>query len=95
MADKTYTVEEFKLACISDDVLTDVQVQVLMQNVMLNSEEDVEEFVGILFKYRPALAKRFFSRPVMNSNNPSGIRYCPECGINATRGTQKFCYGCR
>lgn len=56
------SVEQFKLACISDDVLTDEQVWVLMQRVVLNSKEDVREFSAILHKYRPNLEKRFFSK---------------------------------
>lgn len=55
---KTLTVEEFKLACIFDDILTDEQVEVLMKMVVLNSEEEVLEFCAILHKYRPALEKK-------------------------------------
>lgn len=61
-SDRVLSVEQFKLACISDDVLTDEQVEVLMRNVVLASEEDVREFVAILHKYRPNLEKRFFNR---------------------------------
>ena len=57
---KELSVEQFKLACISDNVLTDSQVWVLMQNVVLTSEEDVQEFAMILHTYRPNLERRFF-----------------------------------
>ena len=56
---KELSVENFKLACISDDVLTDDQVWMLMQSVVLTSEEDVRELAGILHKYRPNLERRF------------------------------------
>jgi len=59
-AGKGLTVEQFKLACISDEKLTDNQVWVLMQNVQLGSEEDVREFAAVLHKYRPNLERRFF-----------------------------------
>ena len=54
------SVEQLKLVCISDNVLTDSQVWVLMQNVVLTSEEDVREFAMILHTYRPNLERRFF-----------------------------------
>lgn len=54
------TVEQFKLACVMDDKFTDDQVWVLMQSVVLGSEEDVREFATILHKYRPALERRLF-----------------------------------
>lgn len=56
---KLSSIEEFKLACISDDVLTDEQVWVLMQKVVLGSEGDVREFAEILHRYRPNLERRF------------------------------------
>lgn len=56
---KTLTLEEFKLACISDEELTDEQVNVLMKMVVLESEEEVLEFFAILHKHRPALEKKF------------------------------------
>ena len=65
-ADKKLSVEQFKLACISDNVLTDEQVWVLMQDVVLNSEDDVREFAAILHKYRPILEKRFFPKLTVN-----------------------------
>ncbi|MDP3792580.1 MAG: hypothetical protein Q8Q89_02515 [bacterium] len=57
---KELSVEQFKLACVSDDTFTDDQVWVLMQSVVLTSEEDVREFAAILHKYRPNLERRFF-----------------------------------
>lgn len=54
------SVEQFKLACVSDDVLTDEQVVVLTQTVALESESDVLEFEAVLQKYRPNLVRRFF-----------------------------------
>src|SRR3989344_7093179 len=60
MSSANLTVEQFKLACISDDKFTDEQVWALMQNVVLGSEDDVLEFAAILNKYRPNLERRFF-----------------------------------
>ena len=54
------SVEQFKLACVSDDVLTDDQVMVLARRVVLNSEDDVREFAVVVNKYRPNLERRFF-----------------------------------
>lgn len=54
------TVEQFKLACVSDDVLTDEQVMVLAKKVVLSSEDDVREFATVVQKYRPNLERRFF-----------------------------------
>ena len=66
---KELSVEQFKLACISDDVLTDSQVWILMQNVVLTSEEDVREFAMILHKYRPSLERRFFPNTPWNKDD--------------------------
>lgn len=57
---KKLSVEQFKLACVSDDVLTDEQVMVLTRTVVLESEDDVLEFEAVLQKYRPNLVRRFF-----------------------------------
>lgn len=54
------SVEQFKLACISDDVLTDEQVQILAEHVVIDSEDEVREFVAVIQKYRPNLVKQFF-----------------------------------
>ena len=83
---KELSVEQFKLACISDDVLTDSQVWVLMQNVVLTSEEDVREFAMILHKYRPNLERRFFP------NKPWGkddiLKMWPQA-VGELRGFQR------
>ncbi|MBI4119819.1 MAG: hypothetical protein HY456_03175 [Parcubacteria group bacterium] len=55
----TFTLEQFKLACISDEEFTDEQVKVLSDKVVLQSEEEVVEFLAILNKYRPELLKKF------------------------------------
>ena len=54
------TVEQFKLACISDTEINDAKVEILMHKVVLESESDVVEFCAILRKYRPCLEKKFF-----------------------------------
>ena len=54
------SVEQFKLACVSDDVLTDDQVMVLARRVVMNSEDDVREFTAVVHKYRPNLEMKFF-----------------------------------
>lgn len=57
---KQRSVEQFKLACVSYDVLTDEQVMVLAQRVVIRTEDEVREFVAVLEKYRPNLVRRFF-----------------------------------
>ena len=64
-SDKELTVEQFKLACISNNEFTDEQIWTLIQNVVLSSEEDVREFVAVLHKYRPDLEERFFNHIVI------------------------------
>ncbi len=78
MEKKTLTVEEFKLACISDDKLTDEQVEILMNMVVLNSEEDVLEFCAILHKYRPALEEKFATEIIEKKMEQYGVCVPPE-----------------
>lgn len=56
----TLTVEHFKLACISEE-FSDADVNALMRNVVIESEDDVREFCAILKKYRPEVEKQFFA----------------------------------
>ena len=56
---KALTLEEFKLACISDEELADEQVSPLMRMVVLGSEEEVLKLCTILHKYRPEVEKKF------------------------------------
>lgn len=58
---QSLSVERFKLACISDNVLTDEQVLVLAQKVVISSEDEVREFAAVLQRYRPSLVRRFFT----------------------------------
>ena len=63
------TIEQFKLACISDIEINDTQVEILMKKVVLESEKDVIEFCAILQKYRPELEKKFFRKVVRTAKS--------------------------
>ncbi len=52
------TLQEFKLVCIACEEFTDAETEILMQNVALESEEDVVEFFAMLKHYRPELEKK-------------------------------------
>ena len=56
----TLTVEQFKLVCIDDEKFTDAAIKILFVRVVIESENDLEEIVLILQKYRPSLIDELF-----------------------------------
>lgn len=49
------SLQQFKLICILQDEFTDEEVSQLMLEVIIESEEDLKEFCGVLHKYRPEI----------------------------------------
>ena len=54
------TLKNFKLACISNDLFTDIEISHLSKYVVLGSEDEVFEFSEILKKYRPKVYESLF-----------------------------------
>lgn len=52
------TLQEFKLVCISCEEFTDADTEVLMEDVILESEDEVMELFAMLKTYRPELEKK-------------------------------------
>ena len=46
------TLDKFKMACILEDEFSDKEIKVLMMTVITEKESDIEEFLGILNRYR-------------------------------------------